>query len=100
MSSKAKPVQQQRRTIAVCWFKRDHYEEAKSLMADPDRLYGSYDEWLKEALGFEREMAGRDVKTKRVGFHVQSFILFCRIRSLVPDAGARMLWAAQEAQKL
>ncbi|MDR3496126.1 MAG: hypothetical protein P4L82_16125 [Ancalomicrobiaceae bacterium] len=99
MSSKVKPVEQQRRTIAICWFKRDTYQEAKGLMADPDRLYGSYDQWLKEALMFEREMVGRDVKTKRVTFHIQSFVLFCRIRNMVPDAGARMLWAAQEAQK-
>ena len=98
MSTKSAPAPA-RTGIAICWFKRDSYDGDKSIMADPDRLYGSFDQWLKEAKAFEADCAARQIVTRRIRFDRPAFILFCSTRNLIPDAGARMLWANEQARK-
>ena len=90
---------QPRTGVAICWFRRESYDAAKAIMADPDRLYPNFDVWLKEAKAFETECAVKKVPTKRIRFDKPAFILFCSTRNLIPDAGARMMWASMEAQK-
>ncbi len=99
MSTKPEPGPTVRRIAPYCWFPRDAYEQAKAMMADPDRLYDSYDTWLREAKKFEAEMAENNIVTKRVRFHREAFGLFCTTRNLVPDGAARAMWASFEAQK-
>lgn len=95
-TSAAKPPQ---RAVAICWFRREDYEAAKSAMSDPDRLYDNYDEWLREAHAFEREMAEQNVKAHRIRFDPVGFGLFCATRKIVADGTARAQWAASEAAK-
>lgn len=87
------------RAVAICWFRREDYEAAKSEMADPERLYDGYDEWLHEAQAFEREMQDQGVKVQRIRYESKGFALFCLTRGIAPDGAARAEWAAMEAYK-
>lgn len=85
------------RQLALCWFRRKDYEQAKALMEDADRLYDDYDTWLKEGWAFEREMSDKGVRTVRIRFDEQSFLLFCATHAMARDGVARAEWAAYEA---
>ncbi|MEJ1160262.1 hypothetical protein [Prosthecomicrobium sp. N25] len=95
----AAPAPERQRAVAICWFRREDYDAAKAEMADPDRLYEDYDEWLQEAQAFEAEMTGRGIKTVRIRYEPVGFSLFCLTRGITPDGAARAEWAAAEASK-
>jgi hypothetical protein len=87
------------RIYGFCWFKRDHYAEARALMSDPETLFDTFDEWLKGARQIEREMTERGEKVVRIGFDPVGFVLWCASHNRTPNADARSKWAAAEARR-
>lgn len=88
-----------KRILGFCWFHRDDYDRARSVMADPEVLFPTFDEWLKSAKRIESEVTARGDKVVRIRFDGASFLLFCASRSRRPDEQARAAWAAQEVRK-
>ena len=53
------PAEPKRRILGFCWFRRETYERARSVMSDPEILFDSFDEWLVAARRIERGIARR-----------------------------------------
>ncbi len=87
------------RIIGFCWFRRESYQDARSLMADPDVLFDTFDEWLVAARQIERDVTEKGDKVVRIRFDAASFMLWCASHGRMPDEQARAAWAAAEARK-
>lgn len=99
MTSKHETDDTKRRILGFCWFRRETYADARAAMADPERLFDSFDEWLAAARGVEREVSEKGDKVVRIRFDLPAFLLWCAARSRLPDEQARAAWAADEARK-
>lgn len=93
------PAEPKRRILGFCWFRRETYDQARSVMSDPEILFDSFDEWLVAARKIEREIAAKGDKVVRIRFDLPAFLLWCAARGRMPDEQARAGWAAEEARK-
>jgi hypothetical protein len=91
--------EQPQRIIGFCWFHRETYDEARSMMADPEALFDTFDEWLKAARKIEAEVTAKGGKVVRVRFDLPAFMLYCASHNVAPYEQSRANWAAQEVKK-
>jgi hypothetical protein len=91
--------EKKRRILGFCWFRRETYEQARSVMSDPEVLFDTFDDWLTAARRIEREVTDRGDKVVRIRFDLPAFVLWCAARGRLPDEQARAGWAAEEARK-
>ena len=87
------------RIYGFCWFRRENYEEARAVMADPEVLFDTFDEWLKAAKKIEADVAAQGHKVVRVRFDLQSFLLYCMTHNVAPIEQTRANWAAAELKR-
>ena len=87
------------RIIGFCWFHRDGYADARAMMADPEILFDTFDEWLAAAKKIEREVTARGEKVVRIRFDPAAFLLWCVGANRQPDEKARAAWAADAARR-
>jgi len=94
-----KPPAEPQRIYGFCWFRRESYDQARSVMSDPEVLFDTFDEWLKAARKIESDMTGQGHKVVRVRFDLPSFLLYCMTHKVPPYEQSRANWAAQELRK-
>lgn len=87
------------RILGFCWFRRDGYAQARSVMSDPEVLFDTFDEWLAAARRIEREVSAQGDKVVRIRFDLPAFLLWCAARGRMPDEQSRAGWAAEAARK-
>ena len=97
--SKPATEETKRRILGFCWFRRETYDDARSVMSDPEVLFDTFDEWLSAARTIEREVTAKGDKVVRIRFDLPAFMLWCAARGRLPDEQARAGWAADEARK-
>ena len=95
----AKTPDQPRQIYGFCWFRREDYDTARSLMSDPEALFDTYDEWLSAARKIESDVVAKGAKVVRVRFDTASFLLYCMSHNVPPFEQSRANWAAQELRK-
>ena len=93
------PPADKQRIYGFCWFRRDAYDQARSIMADPEVLFDTFDEWLKAAKKIEADVAAQGHKVVRVRFDLPSFLLYCMSHGVAPVEQTRANWAAAELRK-
>ena len=94
-----KTPDQPQRIIGFCWFRREDYDEARSMMSDPEALFDTFDEWLKAARKIEADVTAKGEKVVRVRFDLGAFLLYCATHGVKPEEQTRAKWAAQEVRK-
>ncbi|MER2605189.1 MAG: hypothetical protein ABTQ29_05120 [Siculibacillus sp.] len=87
------------RILGFCWFRREDYDRARSLMADPEILFDTWEEWFTAARKIEREVTERGEKVVRIRFDLAAFMLWCVGHDRLPDEKARAAWAADAAKR-
>jgi len=95
----SKTPEEPQRIYGFCWFRREDYDQARSLMSDPEVLFDTFDEWLKAARKIESDVIAQGAKVVRVRFDTPSFLLYCMSKGVPPHEQTRANWAAQELRK-
>lgn len=88
-----------KRILGFCWFRRETYDQARTMMSDPEVLFDGFDEWLAAARKVERDVTTRGDKVVRIRFDLPAFLVWCAAHGRRPDEQARAGWAAAEARK-
>lgn len=94
-----KPAPAPKRILGFCWFRREDYDTARSVMADPEILFDTFDEWLAGARRIESEITAKGDKVVRIRFDLPVFLLWCATNNAQPNEQARAKWAAQAVRQ-
>lgn len=70
--------------IAMCWYKEEQWERLKEIVADPDNIEDTYQQWRKDA-----EKALSELKTNGVN-----------VKKVLVDTEEMLLWANDQGYKL
>lgn len=85
--------------IGMAWYDAADYAEILTIMADADRLPGTYDEWLQKSRKGEQELIAKGARVIRAIVKPKAFTTWCALRGLKLDAKARGLFASEDAAR-
>ncbi|MGU3538897.1 hypothetical protein [Methylobacterium sp. A54F] len=86
------------RCVGLAWYRAEHYEDLRALLADGERLPTRYDAWLVSAVQVEGEVRRSGVEVVRVLIEPGPFAAWCRRHGLALDGAARARFASEAAQ--
>lgn len=84
----------------VAWYDREQWQRLRQLVADPERLEESYEEWLGVAERAVRDLEAAGMLIERVPIDAKALIAWCRQQGRPIDGSARAEFAAHELRKL
>jgi len=89
-------VADEKRTVALPWYRREDYPDIRDMMVDRHNLAPTYGQWLAAAENNESvgRQAGLDIV--RIMIEPASFARWCEAAGLEPDSGARMRYVAEQ----
>ncbi|MCW2406151.1 hypothetical protein M2336_002780 [Sphingobium sp. B1D7B] len=78
----------------VAWYKRADYPRILEIVADPELLPATFDQWQELAEQLERQVARSGGRLIRVDLNPKKFIAWCAANGHNLDARGRMAFAA------
>lgn len=86
-------MEQAPQAIGITWYELEDFPRIKAVMADANRLHGTYSEWRLAAEQLERKLRREGKFVVRVPLRADEFVAWCQARGLHVDAQARMQFA-------
>ncbi|HYD04308.1 MAG TPA: hypothetical protein VEC60_01215 [Reyranella sp.] len=83
--------------VGIPWYRRGDYRRIREVMADPEFLPGSFDQWLRRAEQAERQLRREGRRPYRARIDAEEFVAWCAERGLDVDGRARQAFAANPA---
>ncbi|HML83299.1 MAG TPA: hypothetical protein PKE37_16215 [Thiomonas arsenitoxydans] len=84
--------------IGMVWYKSEHYDAIRRVMADREKLPATFHEWRMKAETNEKKFRREGKIVVRAFINPETFPDWCRSRGLNIDAQARNLFAAEAAK--
>jgi hypothetical protein len=78
------------RGMGIPWYRREDYPRVLDIMADRDSLPPTFEVWRKLAGQVESDAKRRGLVVVRAVIDPDTFVAWCRARSLNVDANARV----------
>ena len=88
-----------RGSLGLPWYHCDDYAFLLTLFSDPDKLPGTFDEWLKRAEHVEKQLQVAGFAVVRVWIRPDAFEAWCAERGIPPDQRARLSFANEAARE-
>lgn len=85
--------------LGMAWYKAEHYDAIRRIMADGHKLPATFHEWRMKAETGEKKFRREGKIVVRVFIDPETFPDWCRARGLNVDAQARMQYAATIANE-
>jgi hypothetical protein len=79
----------------VGWYAREQWARLREVVADPEELEDTYEEWLGNAEKFAREMSFHGVVVQRIAVDVEALRSWCVVHSRRVNAESRAAYAAE-----
>lgn len=86
------------RIFGMPWYRREDYPRLLEIVADPEKLCATYDEWFAIAEPMVRWFEAQGLLVERVEINPDLFRHWCRNRDLAPNGRARTLYADRLAK--
>jgi hypothetical protein len=83
--------------VAIPWYLRTDYVQAKALFGD---MPESYEGWLERALQWEADCKAQGQAVSRVVVRSGAFRTWCQTRGMAPDTRARTNFISKRAWNL
>lgn len=83
------------RIAAIIWYTSDSYAACRAIMRDKARLPRTYLAWQKKSEAQARKAIGEGYRVYRITLEAENFEKWCDEKGMVPDAAARIEFAAQ-----
>lgn len=80
----------------IAWYRREHYDQLRSMFADGDKLHATYDEWRASVQELVSTMEKDDMVVVRAYIDPDTFPTWCRENGFPQlDSQARSAWAIE-----
>ena len=79
--------------IGVCWYKEEQWERLKDIVADPEVIEDTYQQWRKDAEKALGELKATGVNVKKVSVDTEGMLLWANEHGRSLDGEARSQYA-------
>lgn len=88
------------RSVGLPWYTAENYPAIRAVMSDGNDFPESYTDWLSEAERERRRLECSHDIVHCTSVDPATFLAWCRVNELRPDAAARLLFAERAVLRL
>ena len=74
--------------IGVCWYKEEQWERLKEIVADPESIEDTYQQWRKDAEKALSQLKEKGVNVKKVSVDTEEMLLWANEHGRTIDGEA------------
>jgi len=79
--------------IGVCWYKEEQWERLKEIVADPESLEDTYQQWRKDAEKALSQLRANGLNVKKVSVDTEEMLIWANENGRSLDGEARSEYA-------
>ena len=96
---KSLPEEPSTKVVGIPWYSPETYDKLRAEMQDPEALPATFEEWLQQAQGAERQLCREGCTVVRVDLTLSTFRAYCLRRGLPLNSGSRVRFATESATR-
>jgi len=83
---------------ALCWYKKDQWERLKEVVADPESIEDTFEEWEQQAKEAQDNFRKQGMHVKKIVVDTEALVRWCNEQGCLLDADARSRYVAFKLQ--
>jgi NhaA family Na+:H+ antiporter len=86
--------------VGVVWYRPEQWARMREVVADPERLEATYEQWLKVASKAFKDLSNLGLQVLKVEVDADEFVLWCKLNGLPLDGAARSQFVTEKVREL